>query len=66
MSFENLKISAEEINSLNVKSAADSYSNNSPRDNKNIFDRLPEHIAEKHNLLGGSSGRICGKYLYEG
>ena len=51
MSFENLKISAEEINSLNVKSAADSYNNNSPRENKNIFDRLPEHIVEKHNSL---------------
>ena len=51
MAFENSIISAEEINRLNVKSAADAYSNNSPRDNKNIFDKLPEHIAEKHNLL---------------
>ena len=51
MEFNSLKIKAEEINSLNVKSAADAYNNNNPQANKAIFDRLPEFIAERVNRL---------------
>jgi len=51
MELKDLKITDSEINSLNVKSAADSYNSNSPQENKNIFDKLPEHIAEKYNAL---------------
>ncbi len=51
MALTDNKITASEINSLNVKSAEDTYKNNNPRDNKDIFDRLPEHIAAKLNSL---------------
>lgn len=51
MELKDFKITDGEINSLNVKSAADSYNSNSPQENKNIFDKLPEHIAQKHNAL---------------
>lgn len=51
MDFKEFKITDEEINSLNVKSAADSYNNDDPQANKDIFDRLSERIAEKHNML---------------
>ena len=42
------KITENEINENNVKSAADLL-RGEPRDNKNIFDRLPELIAGKVN-----------------
>jgi len=45
---ENYKITQNEINENNVKSAADLL-RGEPRDNKNIFDRLPELIATKVN-----------------
>lgn len=43
-------ITQGEISSNNVKSAADLLKGQ-PQDNKNIFDRLPELIAERHNEL---------------
>lgn len=46
--MENYKITQNEINENNVKSAADLLKGE-PRDNKNIFDRLPELIAAKVN-----------------
>lgn len=46
--MENYKITQNEINENNVKSAADLLKGE-PRDNKNIFDRLPELIAGKVN-----------------
>ena len=48
--MENYKISQNEIVNNNVKSAADTLKGD-PRDNKAIFDRLPELIAERHNSL---------------
>ena len=51
MALTDNKITDSEINSLNVKSADDTYKNDNPRDNKAIFDRLPEHIAKKLNSL---------------
>ena len=48
--MENYKITQGEIISNNVKSAADLLKGQ-PQDNKNIFDRLPELIAERHNEL---------------
>ena len=46
--MDNYKITQNEINENNVKSAADLLKGE-PRDNKNIFDRLPELIAGKVN-----------------
>lgn len=51
MELNDLKITSEEVNRLNVKSADDTYTGTNARDNKNIFDRLPEHIATKFNYL---------------
>ncbi len=51
MELKDLKITDGEISSLNVKSAADTYYSTDVQNNKNIFDKLPEHIAEKHNAL---------------
>ena len=49
--MKNNKISQAEIDSLNVKSAEDTYYNNNPQANKDIFDRFPEHIAGKYNAF---------------
>jgi hypothetical protein len=49
MEFDKYKISNSEISSLNVKSARDTFSNGNVQENKNIFDRLPEHIAARFN-----------------
>lgn len=46
--MDKYKITDSEINENNVKSAADLLKGE-PRDNKNIFDRLPELIATKFN-----------------
>lgn len=46
--MDKYKITQNEINENNVKSAADLLKGE-PRDNKNIFDRLPELIANKVN-----------------
>ena len=51
MQLNDFKVTREEIATLNVKSAADTYNSTSARENKNIFDRLPEHIAERLNGL---------------
>ena len=48
--MENYKITENEINDNNVKSAADLL-RGEPRNNKNIFDRLPELIADKFNAF---------------
>lgn len=49
MTSENY-IKQTDIDSLNVKSAPNKLEGNS-RDNKKIFDKLPEFIAQKHNGL---------------
>ena len=48
--MDEFKISQSEIANNNVKSAAD-YVREDPRDIKNLFDRLPELIASRHNQL---------------
>lgn len=48
--MNNYKITENEINDNNVKSAADLL-RGEPRNNKNIFDRLPELIANKFNAF---------------
>ena len=50
MSLKDNKVTESEINSLHVQAAADSYDGDAD-ENKAIFDRLPEKIAEKHNRL---------------
>ena len=46
--MDEFKISQTEIDNNNVKSAADLLKGD-PKDNKNVFDRLPELIAERFN-----------------
>ena len=48
--MENYKITAQEISQNNVKSAADRL-DGTPKENKNVFDRLPELIAAKLNAF---------------
>lgn len=48
--MDKLKITDKEISENNVKSAADNLRGN-PRDVKDVFDRLPELIADRHNEL---------------
>ncbi len=48
--MNNYKITEKDINENNVKSAADLL-RGEPRNNKNIFDRLPELIADKFNAF---------------
>ena len=48
--MKSCKITPQEISQNNVKSAADKI-NGSPQENKHIFDRLPELIAEKFNAF---------------
>ncbi|MEG0091242.1 MAG: hypothetical protein RSA20_05445, partial [Oscillospiraceae bacterium] len=43
-------IKQADIKRLNVKAAPDEFEGD-PQVNKIVFDRLPEFIAEKHNLL---------------
>lgn len=50
MALKDSKITQGEVSSLHVQAAADSYDGDAD-ENKAIFDRLPEKIAEKHNLL---------------
>ena len=50
MAITDNKVTESEINSLHVQAAADSYEGDAD-ENKAIFDRLPEKIAEKHNRL---------------
>lgn len=52
MKLQDFKVTENEISTHNVKSAADTYSrDNDIKENKNIFDRLPELIATKLNRL---------------
>ena len=51
MALNELKITENEINENNVKSAADTYDDGDVRSNKNIFDRLPELIARRLNQV---------------
>ncbi len=44
------KISSIEVSQNNVKSAQDAL-RGTPRENKNVFDKLPELIVERHNQL---------------
>ena len=48
--MDKFKITTSEINENNVKSAQDIL-RGTPRENKNIFDKLPELIAQRHNEL---------------
>lgn len=50
MSISKMKITQTEINTHNVKSAADVLTGNAA-DNKQVFDNLPEFIAERFNEL---------------
>lgn len=51
--MDEYKITAEEVSANNVKAAADLVKGE-PSENKNIFDRLPELIVERHNGLAGA------------
>ena len=63
MAFENCKITDKEIEALNVKSAKDTYNATNVQENKNIFDRLPEHIAAKLNLLVDEIIKLQGEVV---
>ena len=66
MELNELKIAREDVNRLNVKSADDTYNSTNVQDNKNIFDRLPEHIVEKFNqLIDELVGLMDGMYTRE-
>lgn len=66
MELNDFKITNEEVNRLNVKSADDTYNSTNVQDNKNIFDRLPEHIVEKFNqLIDELVGLMDGMYTRE-
>ena len=63
--MEQYKISQSEINSNNVKSAADLLKGD-PKDNKSIFDRLPELIATKFNgFVDSVITKFTGYYTKE-
>lgn len=57
--LEEYKITAAEISQNNVKSAADKV-DGTPQENKHIFDKLPELIAEK---LNGFIQVVAAKFL---
>lgn len=63
--MEDYKISQSEIENNNVKSAADLLKGE-PRDNKNVFDRLPELIAERFNgFVDSVISKFTGYYTKE-
>lgn len=63
MAFNDLKITTADINTNNVKSAADTYSADDIQRNKDIFDRLPELIAARVNgLIDRLTEELAGIY----
>lgn len=66
MAFNDLKITTVDINTNNVKSAADTYSADDIQRNKDIFDKLPELIAARVNgLIDRLTEKLAGIYTKE-
>ena len=61
--MDEYKITQSEINSNNVKSAADHLTDANPQNLKDIFDNLPELIAEKLNgFIAAVINKFSGYY----